>query len=107
MDRGLGRVVGFRQQFLHAGLELLLDLHLLTRGPGEERDPLLVEGRRRLGRLLTGGRQFLALEVRELGALEPDLGGVCLGSHDLGPGGLEILLRGRLPHLLDKGEADH
>ncbi len=57
------------------------------------------------GRRLAGGGQLLALKVRELGLFKPQLAGLRLGRHYLGPGGVEILLRRGLPHLLHEDEA--
>ena len=99
--------MGFDQELLDPGLELLLDLDLLTGCAREERDPLLVERRRGDRRGLAGGGQLLALKVGVLRFLQPELIGSGLGRHHLGPGGLEVLLRERLPHLLDEDEAGY
>ena len=104
LDGRLGRVVGFGQEFLDPALELVPDLRLLVCRAGEEGDPILVEGRRRLGRGLAGGGQLLALEVREFGALESELGGPCLGRQHLGPGRVVVLLGEGLSHLLREDE---
>ncbi len=106
-DGRLGRVTRFDHELVHSRLELLLDLHLLAGRAREEGDPLLVERRRCDRRGLAGGGELLALKVGVLGFLQSELAGSGLGRHHLGPGGLEVLLRERLPHLLDEDEAGH